>query len=404
MILFALVCFFCIVYSTKKQDKLLNPVTIFVAVWFLSTLLASMRLSKWHTGIDEKTILTLSLVVLTFTVVFFIFSRVLTRKKNILEFGSCPTINKKLKKALITTWAIVSVIEVIYSGGFPLLWHIFDSGKTYFDFGIPSLHGLMNSVGLVIILICLYDALKKEQDKLINFTVIGLLIGYYVLLLTRQVIISAFLEMAVVVFVVRKRKWSIIKLIIVLIVSIVAFGLLGNIRTGYEEFMYVAQMRHDIPEPLVGFYWVYMYLSMTVANLNKLITGPIDYIGFNAFSSVVPSVLASILNMDTGFYSADYLVTPAFNVSGFFVNAYLGFGLAGAIIHSALYGIVSAFASVRMTNSDNESNVLIYAVVLQIVALSFFDDMLLYLPCSFQIIILLALSYASLKLTNREGE
>lgn len=399
MILFALLCCVCMIFIFKKERILLNPVTVFISVWLLATFLAGMKLSKWHSGIDEKTLLTLGLVILAFTFSYYILCRLFRSNEKLLNFGNCCAINNSLKRWLIIVWIVFSVIEVLYSGGIPLFWHIQDSGKTYFDYGIPSVHGLMNSVGLVIILLCFYDVLK-EKKRVANLLVIGLLLAYYALLLTRQVIISAVVEMAVVAFLMRKRKWSVTKLAAILIASILAFGLLGNIRTGYEEFMYVAQMHSDIPKPLVGFYWVYMYLSMTIANLNELITGFTDYIGLSAFSGAIPSIFAPLLGLDTGFYSADYLVTPAFNVSGFFVNAYLGFGVLGATVYSALYGSISAFASTRLANRNNELNVLIYAVVLQIISLSFFDDMLLYLPSSFQIVLLIVLSCVSKKLKD----
>ncbi len=398
MILFVLVCVACTTLVYKKEKSIVNPVTVFVSVWLLAVCLASLRLSRWHDGIDGKTYLLLSLVIVAFSAAYVATRRLILSKYRPSSSDGCLSVDKRLVKALLMVWVAFAVVEVVYSGGFPLLWHVQGLDKTYFDFGIPSLHGLMNSVGLVIILLCFYNVCAGGEKKRENIGIIIALLAYYILLLTRQVVISAVLEMAVVAFMMRNKRWSPGKITVLLLFSILAFGILGNVRTGYSEFMHVAQMRFDIPKPLVGFYWVYMYLSMTIANLNNLIIGNTEFVGLSAFSGVIPSVFAPILNLDTGFYSADFLVTPAFNVSGFFVNAYLGFGMMGAIVYSSIYGMVSSIASTRLRQSVNEINILVYAVAVQVVALSFFDDMLLYLPCSFQVVILFVLAFLSKKL------
>ena len=53
---------------------------------------------------------------------------------------------------------VVFIIEVIYSKGCPLAWKILGNGKTYFDFGIPSVNGMF--YGLVI-LMGSYSLFKK---------------------------------------------------------------------------------------------------------------------------------------------------------------------------------------------------------------------------------------------------
>ena len=145
---------------------------------------------------------------------------------------------------------------------------------------------------------------------------------------------------------------------------------------------------NNIPKSLIGVYWVYMYLTMTVANVNNAVLLGINDYGITPIASVyIPTVISNLLFSNSNIKVPNYLVTRAFNVSGFFIDFYIGYGNLGVAIISAIYGLLGAYTLKKVTKKQNEKNILYYAIYLQIVLLSFFYNHLLYLPSGFQFVI-----------------
>ena len=164
-------------------------------------------------------------------------------KKNVLDF-------------LFYIWLIIELFETIYSRGVPLLWKLIGDSKTYFDYGIPSVHGFANAFGLSLVMLMYYYFVfvKRKKDVLVKMLIMVL---FYVSLITRQVLISMAIEI-ISVSLLSARKIPVIKLIILCIIGIIVFGLIGNVRTGYDAFLNVSMMKYSTGPLFIGFIWVYM--------------------------------------------------------------------------------------------------------------------------------------------------
>ena len=311
-----------------------------------------------------------------------------------------PEIKKKKKMVtfklilcLFAVWFVIECIEVVYSGGIPILWKVMHVNKSYFDFGITSLHGLMNAFGLVIITMSayLYEVTRKNEKKR-NFwlwAIIGVMLGFYGIILTRQVMISAILQIIVIkLLFISKKDWRkvVIGGTIFAVVGVSAFGILGNVRTGYQDFLRVSYMKDDWGEWASGLQWVYMYLTMTIANINEVVELGINDLGLGA---ILPQRMPSVLD---GLYSNDaksirHLIVDSYNVSGFFNDYYLGFGNEGVAAISAFYGLLGGYFFFRFRDKRNAKYMIYYAIYIQFVLLSFFTDYLIFLADGSQFII-----------------
>lgn len=383
----ALSCTLCLL-GYLSRGKFFNPLTMFSGLWLLVVSLSYLQLSGWQSELSDSTIIVLMGMLASFGTLFLLGNGIEIKRNN--GKTNRNSIDYSGLRNLFSIWCLIEILEIVYSGGLPIFWHLFNTGKTYFDFGIPSVHGVMNALGLVIILIATNLSLKDNSNRKSLIAIVILILLYYLMLVTRQVLISALIEILVVVLL-NKPQIVVRKIIPIAFLAIIAFGIVGNMRTGYEAFLYVSLIEYDIPPLFIGFYWVYMYLTMTITNINNLIMGGFPAVGMNALSGFIPSVLAPYLGLDTGFFTADYLVTNAFNVSGFFVYFYQGFKISGVLVISAIYGLISGVIYRKSCEETGERNTLLFAVLMQIVLLSFFDNMLLYLPSSFQFVILLIL-------------
>ena len=372
--------------------RTINPLSIFNAIWLVVILLYQLRLSVLQGKLNEKTIITFIICILLFSVSFIIGNLLLSKNKN-TKVKENKIIKYNLIKKMYIFWIVVEIIETIYSKGLPIIWKITGSAKTYMNYGIPTVHGLMNAIGLCIVILSFYlymyekNNYNKKNKKLL--LIIVSILGFSLCLITRQVIVTAIIEIGVIYICFQKRiPWK--KIILLSLVGIIVFGIIGNFRTGYQEFLDVAVMKNEqIPKPLIGFYWVYMYLTMTVANVNNAVLLGINGYGITPIASVyIPTVISNLLFSNSSIKVPNYLVTQAFNVSGFFIEFYIAYGNLGVGIISFVYGILGAYIFSKIKRDESEKNILYYAIYLQIIVLSFFYNHLLYLPSGFQLVII----------------
>lgn len=368
----------------------LNPVSIFNVVWLVVCFLYGFRLSpNLQAPLMDRTCYLLILGNVVFTISCIVISKISIKPPEVSVYKIKEITFERIQKHF-WIWLVLEIFETIYSKGFPIIWALQHNGKTYFDYGIPSIHGFANAYGLTILTILAYQVFKgdyKKQSKKI-VTYILIILGMYLLMLTRQVIISAIIQIFVVYcFLKRKIPW--VKILIWTFLIIIAFGLVGNVRTGYYEFLSVAEMDTKVNPMFVGFYWVYMYLTMTIANLNKMFNMFFTPLGMGYFWSIyLPTALVnSVFKFNYGDLS-NLLVTPAFNVAGYNADAYIALGVAGIIIMATIYGVLGGLCYKKIIRNRNMKNILYYAVYLQIIVLSFFFNQLFYLPSGFQFIVI----------------
>ncbi len=390
VLIFLMIVFLILGFIMTKRT--INPLSIFNAIWLVVILLYQLRLSVLQGKLNEKTIITFIICILLFSVSFIIGNLLLSKNKN-TKVKENKIIKYNLIKKMYIFWIVVEIIETIYSKGLPIIWKITGSAKTYMNYGIPTVHGLMNAIGLCIVILSFYlymyekNNYNKKNKKLL--LIIVSILGFSLCLITRQVIVTAIIEIGVIYICFQKRiPWK--KIILLSLVGIIVFGIIGNFRTGYQEFLDVAVMKNEqIPKPLIGFYWVYMYLTMTVANVNNAVLLGINGYGITPIASVyIPTVISNLLFSNSSIKVPNYLVTQAFNVSGFFIEFYIAYGNLGVGIISFVYGILGAYIFSKIKRDESEKNILYYAIYLQIIVLSFFYNHLLYLPSGFQLVII----------------
>ena len=403
------------IISILVTKKKLNPVVLFNSIWFGIIFLYQFELSYLQKDLSSITYIVMIISLVTFFLSFFIcsiFNKRLHKNKisneNVIEKYD---LNIKKINLIFIFWIIISIVEIIYSGGLPLIWKLSGSSKTYFDYGIPSVHGFMNSIGLVLLLLYYYIFLRNfhsnKSVSISGFFHIIFIFGYYLLLITRQVLISALIELAVITIYnnkIKGKKFNYKKIpiiIAVIIILIVIFGIIGNVRTGYTSFMNVAMFKYYLPKPLVGFAWVYMYLTMTLANINKIVSMSFVSLGsYPIFNTFIPTVISNLLYSGSLVIVPKYLVTSSFNVSGYFTEFFLGYKILGVVIITSLYGIFSYIFYRKINNCMSLKNILYYSVMVQILLLSFFYNHLLYLPSSFQFVVIFIIFHFIIKRKN----
>jgi oligosaccharide repeat unit polymerase len=372
--------------SLSNLVKLLIPVVIMALTWLFVILLFSLRLSSL---LGES--IASAWLFYVISIVPFLFGYVimfLFRKSVSTEVAIFSEISPVYYKRFFTYfyfWLVLTILEIIYSGGFPFLWLLTGSSKIYFDYGIPSVHGLLNALELALSIIAFYIYKVSKRKQFLWITIFFVI--WNILLVTRQVIIVSLIEIMVVFYLMSSNKMLLIKrMVIYVVLGVIGFGILGDFRSGGEAFVKLASPTDNWPLWLPsGFLWVYIYITTPLNNLLFNFTFPVynTHIFFpNTLSLLLPSVLRNII-FDPATYTVNgNLVTEAFNVSSAFSAPYTDMGLSGIIIFSFFIGVFSNL----IWWVTGIKRIFFHAILIQIIVLSIFYNMFMYLPVVFQFV------------------
>ena len=375
----------------NKRTILLHPFVVFSIIWFSVAILYSLHLSNVLLFPTRDVIEITSYIYLPFvlTITFYSAIRYLTR----LGYHVRPKITRinfdLLERRLsiwFRVWLIITIAEIFLSGGIPVIWLVLHSTKTYAEFGIHSLHGLANSL-LLSIAVCRFALFlisgKRKHLRIPVFAVV-----WSILVITRQVMLTSLLEYAVIFLSIKSiRLRTVARIAVAIAAFVLLFGVVGDLRSGGETFRSVAQPTERYPEWLPsGVLWVYIYFTTPINNLIYAMPSvqPVDSLFFpNTVSSLFPTVLRSIIFHDQAAdATSTLLVTEAFNVSTAYNGPFQDFGLFGIMLFSAFTAFACQFFWYRTSLRDT----LIFAVLIQCLAFTLFDNLFFLLPVIAQLL------------------
>jgi hypothetical protein len=263
-------------------------------------------------------------------------------------------------------WIGITIVEVVISGGVPIVWALTGNTKTYTDFGVPSLHGFVNSLQEAIALCYFVLFLITKERRELKIPAFFLI--WTIVIINRNMMLVTLLEFAVMYVRLRKvRSATFAQIGSGILMFVLAFGVIGDIRQGKSGLIRdLAQPTEAYPEWLPsGVLWAYIYITTPINNLlyTVEISHPINNALFpSTVSTLFPSVLRSAIYGDTlGDAESGSLVISAFNVSTAYVGPYQDFGFIGTSVFSAFIGIITLYFWFR----DDLRSILMYAVMTQ---------------------------------------
>ncbi|MGC1373943.1 MAG: O-antigen polymerase [Candidatus Sulfotelmatobacter sp.] len=382
-------------FRYSARSLLVHPLTLFVGVWSLVVFLYSLHLSELLVYSTANVLdITLWIVVPYVISVLAVEAFYLLVPPRGLDTSNRQPINpdaidRKLLHWFIF-WIFCTVLEIIASGGLPIVWLFQGSSKTYFDFGIPSVHGLLNSM-LLAIGIGQFGLFALDGKKR-HLWIPAWIFLWSILAITRNMMIVLLLECTLVWGLVRGvRKRFLLQTVAGVMALVLLIGYLGDFRNGADTFRRTAEPSVDYPDWLPsGVLWVYIYLATPVANLVNTatnVTPKYDLLFPNTGALLFPTVLRKFLYGDSASTTAQSgeLVVEALNASTAFVGPYQDFGHLGVVAFSILFGLIAAYSWKQRTFGG----ALIYAVLGQCVILSVFFNHLFDLPIISQTVWLL---------------
>jgi oligosaccharide repeat unit polymerase len=290
-------------------------------------------------------------------------------------------IEKRLR-FLWRLWLIAAAVETLVSGGLPILWIFTNPSKTYFDYGLPSLHGLVNSLMLALTLcrFALYLMTgNKRHLKVPFFSIV-----WWILLATRGTLLFTLVESAFLLLRIRHiRAKTLYGIAASVVLVVLLFGWAGDLRSGSDRFRELAQPTSSYPQWLPsGVLWVYIYATTPLNNLaySMLSKNPeANLLLPHTLSLLLPTVVRNYVYGDAGAAADELtgdLIEANFNVSTAYLGPAQDFGLPAIF----LFSLISASACQWFWYKPDLQSQLFFAVLAMCLFFSVFYDLFLSLP------------------------
>ncbi len=371
---------------------LLNPAFMYAVTWMFVLLIYSLRLSDLLDPVKPSTA-----VLVVGTSVSFILGWMIESLPNYgrlagstVDLGvlratlSSPRIGRRLRMIWII-FGLGIAFEMVLFGGAPALGLIGVGAPIFYaEFGIPGFHGVLNALfytGCVVTFTRVLLGASKRTRFLLLVS-----IGYPVLVISRQVLISLLLQYMFVYFSVRKPSPRIyLRTGVLFLSTLLAFGYLGDARSGRDQIIGLAAPTFNYPDWLPSaFIWAYIYMATPINNVNYNIDISPNYFPLETAGTFIPSFARDDFRSALGGTEQWTLVSDTFNVSSLLQSLLTDFGVSGAIVFTLLCGVV--FSRLRRLSRTSAAAFFAVIVLLHGIALSFFANLLFHLVFMFEIV------------------
>lgn len=343
--------------STGLSIDFSNPFLIYATIWVSTVFLYSLEFTNNILGLNDSFRILISSTIISFILIFLLvyLIRIYFQKYKIgithsIKDNSALHIIRfgKVLRLILNFWLCLTFLEVILFGGVPLTTAVVfgNYDLDYKAFGIPTLHGLLNSCYYTIVAgFFLHYRLTKDKASLWK---VLLLLIWPLLVMSRAVLLWAIVEILCVYFLLNRINLKKVLSITVFVVAfIILFGIIGDNRANkgdnpFNTDNFINEKYTTIGEKLpTGFVWVYLYITTPINNIVLNIDHLDPKYDFR-YSTVAlfPTIIRDQIFSPNDKYSVE-LENEAFNGSSYFANYLHDFGVAGTIVFVAFLQFIS---------------------------------------------------------------
>jgi oligosaccharide repeat unit polymerase len=277
-------------------------------------------------------------------------------------------------------WIVVYAINIIGSGGIPLIWIIQGDPRTYSDFGLPTLGGLGNMLRAFLLssyyIIYFYSNLAIRKRRKYSIISIFLIITPFLFETSRGNGLVLILHPIALYFLLNDFKTTQI------FKGIFAFFIITFILGGVQALRYsdgIYQLlkfaensgfsNSSIIEALLIPAIIYSSVPIINLDLNIQTSELIKFQPFYSLTGFLPTVIRDIILV-----KGDYgeLINEANNASSFFIPFIRDFGIIGTYISVSIISAVVAYCYSR-SRTGNLIYMFSYPPIFMSVFLSFFS-------------------------------
>ncbi|POP52213.1 hypothetical protein C0068_14535 [Zhongshania marina] len=308
------------------------------------------------------------------------------------RFSCCLYKVERRLRWLTFLFVILALVEFLYAGYVPLLSMALGRSISHFAFGIPSLHGMVLSLGATLATGWFFVYLAGERQKFKLAAVVMILIVFALFVSRKMIMVTIFQALLMLLMFDRTVKT---KLVVIGcgVIGVLLFGVIGDIRTGRNVIIGLSRLKVEYPEFLpTGLLWFYIYVTTPLANLvNAMqLSLPATY-SFSFLGGLLPTDSIREFFFPGANYSGElafdnyYQISDSFNVGTGFVKFYESFGAVGVFLSSSVFYGVTVFF---LNFTRSVAGFLSFIVCFQCLSFLIFANNFLNLNTIFQIFFL----------------
>lgn len=231
--------------------------------------------------------------------------------------------------------------------------------RNYLEYG--RLKGVLFGLVIFLFLISFYFS------SVLSFFLKVFCLSVLILYVSRGLIVFSVLSYLFLVLL--EERFSSAKILAVL-VSCLAFmilviGVVGEYRTGTENFYNALEIKEEFRGISPGIIWVISYVSMPVINIIEVSKVGEYFYGQVMLSSALPAFMAFDQVADS-FYQG-LLPNPYNTVAGYLKNVFLDFGWVGVLVYNFILGALFYVSAIKFSSLSR-------AVLLGALFFLFFHD------------------------------
>jgi len=294
-------------------------------------------------------------------------------------------------------WVLFVIICLIFSvtvvicGGIPILYYLTGSGgPSYTKFGIPTLHGFFNSLLLFVGTLTFWASINFSSRRWIRLVFL-ICLAIPIIAVHRASLMCLIVQCAVVYVALRVRRLNkrVVVLALLMVFTVVAFGVIGNLRSDSVAFRQQVMLQPEYEWIPSWALWFYMYLTTPLSNFAQITTmNFVHTSGAASLSGLTPTVVRTAIWGELPWIMKE-LGAQTFNVAGYALAPYLDWGWSGVILFTGFILMLAGYFSRKFLCRHSLYDLLRLSVLLQIIIITVFANLFLTWGVIFQLVLAL---------------
>lgn len=367
---------------------IINPLFVFLGVWAIAFLLLKIDVSSivelsLPDGFAFQAMLVAIGAVIGYGIGFYWLSNFRRRSKQFTNE------HKNLSHIILRLFPIICfifLITVVVGGGIPIVYYLTGSGPSYAEFGIPTVHGFFNSLLLFVGTLAFWALMDFSSRRWIR-PVFLICLAIPIIAVHRASLMILIVQCAVVYIALRIRHLNkrVVILALLLAFTIVAFGIIGNLRSGELGQRAALQPEYEwIPSWAL---WFYMYLTTPLSNFAWATTmNFVHTSGAASLSSLTPTVVRTAIWGEAPPIMLEF-GERTFNVACYAMPLYLDWGWSGVIFFTGFILMLAGYFFRTFLCRHSLYDLLRLSVLLQIIIMTIFANFLLSAAIIFELML-----------------
>ena len=305
-----------------------RPDILYAVIWTAVLCMVSMIPASYIVPLNEDLFYLVVGNIVSFLVVYFLVSKIVRRAPS-ADF-SAALVAQSLSVFMVRLfvfWFFMYLVVIAYSGGIPLLWKLLGMSKNYMDFGVPSLSGFLNMIRAFMVSGCVFIYMVTGRISFKLKTILAIIVLFGFAEFTRANFMIFFIQgVAVWLMFVRVGLFKSLKLLVYLIVFIMLFGIVGDVRGGHANILdSVGGAEFFVGLP-TGFFWVFTYMASPLNNISYAMNEGLDVLYYPYFTlqPLIPTVIRGLLFTEQLYPVV--LANEAFNATSYYSPFIADFG------------------------------------------------------------------------------